>query len=439
MRHPIRLPYGSSLIRVALLAGYLVGLLCGVTSCATFVRSPAEQPGGAAIATPSLATQCEPNFQEAPGWHGGDAAYSVRLPGDGAPRTLWLFGDSFVDRPRKPGQRSFPFIHNSVGISRCEDGGLWSFEPYWQAAGTPSPSAFFRPSPNAEWVKKASRHTDESPYYWLFSGFVIDDALYVGLLRVVSAPPRGPLRLPFRLAGMDLAQIANPTAPPSEWEIEILRLSDDETLLPGAAFVVNDDYVYAFSFFDRDDGHAPRGLTRFSAKALREDPTSVANTFETLDRDGNWAGGILPERAKILFPGDATEMSVHHDSHQGRWLAVDASPLPANGPKGLGNSIRLRHAKHLTGPWSDPIPIYTIPETIPNSKGEVDPNLACYAAKAHPHLSNPGELVVTYVCNLFARKEGEEWQTLRRLAASPALYQPKAVHIVIPPLDDPAP
>jgi hypothetical protein len=267
----------------------------------------------------------------------------------------------------------------------------------------------------------------------------VDDILYVGLLRIVPDQPRGPLLLPFRLAGMDLAEITNPTEPPSRWEIAIHALSENETLFPAAAFVVQNDHVYAFSFFDRGDGHAPRALTRFPLKALREDSANIADTAETLDRDGNWISGIHSERAKILIEEDATEMSVHHDRRLGRWLAVDASSLPANGPEGTGNVIQLRHAEHLTGPWSAPIPLYTIPETIPNSAGEVDPSLACYAAKAHPELSAPDELLVTYVCSLFAREPGEEWTTLRRLAASPNLYRPQVVRVRIPALDQNAP
>ncbi|MBW2293075.1 MAG: hypothetical protein JRG94_12310, partial [Deltaproteobacteria bacterium] len=76
-------------------------------------------------------------------------------------------------------------------------------------------------------------------------------------------------------------------------------------------------------------------------------------------------------------------------------------------------------------------------ETISNSSGKIDENLFCYAGKAHPQFSLPGELLVTYVCNLYARNATEANPILRRLRGSPDLYRPRAVTVDLPPIEPP--
>jgi hypothetical protein len=47
----------------------------------------------------------------------------------------------------------------------------------------------------------------------------------------------------------------------------------------------------------------------------------------------------------------------------------------------------------------------------------------------------PGELLVTYVCNLYARNAAEANPILRRLRDSPDLYRPRAVMVDLPPIE----
>ena len=378
---------------------------------------------------------CIPRFPDAAGWFGGDAAYSVPLAneksGRGDPTSLWLFGDSFVERPEAAEGRVYPVVHNTIGLSVCGSGGKWTLKTIWRGRGEASPSAFFMPDPNAEWVREAFTESGRVPYYWLFDGFVAHDTLFVGLLRVVHSEPRGAFNLPFRLAGMDLARIENPHDPPERWRIQLSSLSDDPVAFPGSSFVVAEDHLYAFAFYDRGDGRSPRALTRLPLHQLRRWQPDLSGYLETLVPGRHWEDGFQPDRATILMADDATEMSVHFDPSIERWLAVYTTPRAPN-LHADPSTILIRSAPALEGPWSQPSILYTIPETVPDANGQIDPNLFCYAAKAHPQFAPPGSLLVTYVCNLFARNESEIVPILERLAKSPKLYRAKAVSLPIP-------
>jgi hypothetical protein len=370
--------------------------------------------------------ECRPRFPDQKGWFGGDAAYSVAF-GDGR-RSLWLFGDSFVARPESPNERSYPFVHNSIAISRCEPGGLWILDPFWRQGPDGEPDAFFEPDAGADWVQRTTAKGG-SAYYWPFGGFFAHDALFVGLLRVVSSTPRGPFNLPFRLVGMDLARVENPRDAPSDWRIRISTLSTSAVAFPGSAFALTPSHLYAFAFFDRGDGHAPRMLTRLDLANLLEWRPDLSDRLETWTADDAWAPGFHPERAEILMDDDSTEMSVQFDPVSESWLAVygiadrdDASP----------DQVWLRRAAELTGPWSAPEPLFTIPETVPDPEEPPDPNLFCYAGKAHPQFSPADGLLVTYVCNLFARDPAEVAEVLERLRRRSDLYRPRAVTTGIP-------
>ena len=92
----------------------------------------------------------------------------------------------------------------------------------------------------------------------------------------------------------------------------------------------------------------------------------------------------------------------------------------------------MRLTPTVLGPWSERMPLFTIPETMPDRSGEIDENVFCYAGKAHPQFAPEGQLLVTYVCNLFARSPQEVPAVLERLRETPSLYRPKIVPIELP-------
>ncbi len=355
-----------------------------------------------------------PQFPYSEGWLGGDAAYSIPL---GAGRSVWLFGDTFVGDPLQATRKGSTFIHNSIAISQCTASGDWQIDYAWGHSDDGSARAFF------------DRNQSDG-FWWLFDGFTHAGRLYIGLLNVEHGAPRGPLNLPFHYTGMSLARVDNPTDPPEQWSIEVLPLTSDRRAFPGSSMVVDEPYVYLFAFIDLDATRFPRMLSRIPLAALDVDEPRPDTAIEFLDRDGSWQAGFDPERARILMDDNASEMSVRYEPEIARWLAVynypDVTDPSSEGPP--SDDVYARTAESLEGPWSPPQSIFEIPELDVSAVGR-DPNTFCYAAKAHPQFAEPGEILLTYVCNLFTPTGESDWEVMERLLGEMRLYRPRAVSL----------
>jgi hypothetical protein len=376
-------------------------VIFATTSCSTF--------------GPTSAVPCTPHFPYAEGWLGADGGYSIPLA-DG--RSVWLFSDTFVGVPGQPSRENSEMIHNSIGLSRCADNGRWNIDYAWGQSDRGEPAAFFH-------------QNDATGYWWLFDGFEHRGALYVGLLRIEPSEPRGPLALPFRNTGLDLARIANYDENPEQWQYEVLPLTDREIALPGSALVVDDGFLYLFSFFGRDDANRNRILARLPLSALAENNPGAS--LETWAVDRRWIAGFKPKEARVIMDDNATEMSVRYFDAINAWVAVysdlDAA-MPKSGAATM-SQIRLRTAPRLEGPWSKSRSIYRIPELEGNYAERIDPNVFCYAAKEHPQYATEDRLILTYVCNLMTRSSDDPWDILKRLATQMDLYRPQVVAVPV--------
>lgn len=434
-------------------AGVAILLLVAAAGCG---RAPIPRAADAPTVAPDAAARagdepgqgsqagCLPRFPDTDGWLGGDAAWSVALPPPREHTSLWLFGDSFVARPAQGPGRRYPLVPNTIALARCPAPGAWSFAPSWDRSEPDAPRAFFRPDPTALWVERVRRETGRAPWYWPFDGFVVDGRVYVGLLRVAAAPPRGPFRLPFRILGMDLARIRNADDPPARWRIERVPLAGAGRAFPASAFVVEGDWLYAFGFHEGGDGPGPRIVGRLPLARLAAWPADLREAWQTLAADGRWRAGWRPAEALALMEDDATEMSVHWDAASARWLAVYATPGSdvADGPP---DHVWIRSAPRLAGPWSARQSLHVIPGSRPDRATSASASASasppetgdpvgrfCYAAKAHPQYERPGRLLVTWVCSLFAPDAQAVGPVLERLAATPGLYRARAVSLPVP-------
>jgi len=364
------------------------------------------------------AASCWPAFPYRDGWLGGDAAYSVVLSES---ETLWLFGDSFVGKPGQSDRQGSSFIHNSVGVSRCQPGGQWEIQYAWGESPDGKPHAFLeRPLPDTWW--------------WLFDGFVHDGRLYLGLLEVERAPPSGPLGMPFKFTGVQLGRIANPHDDVKDWRMEEVSLSSEPGALPAAAMLVHGPHVYLFSFLARSDGSFPRGLARLPLAALDGSPDDLSGALEYLARDGSWKRGLDPADSLVLMDDTATEMSVRFHPGVGRWLALYNYPdVGAEFPRvAPSDAVWIRTAERLEGPWSERQLLFRIPELSPDYAGGHDPNTGCYAAKEYPRPGSDRRVTFTYVCNLFTGPGQDPNAILGRLLLDMGLYRPIPVAVDLP-------
>jgi hypothetical protein len=399
--------------------------------CVSEFRRLDEIPSTATKSFAGRQSECRPQFPDHNGWYGADAAYSVPLPIGEERSSLWLFGDSFVRPPNGPQGRAYPFVHNSIGISHCNPGGNWSLDTFWRLDERGTPRAFFEPDSDEDWVRQATQRTGTRPYYWPLDGFVLNDALFVGLLRVVHSEPRGAFNLPFQLVGVDLARISNYQDAPEDWRIQISILSNDVLGFPGSAFVATGSHLLAFAFLDGEGGRTSRMLSRLDLEALARWQPDLSGSLEYLAADSKWKPGFDPRDAKILMDDDASEMSVHFDAETNNWVAVYSDLARHSGTRSP-TDIRIRTSPTLEGPWSKPGKLISIPETISKHPQNIDENLFCYAGKAHPQFSIPGELLVTYVCNFFAKDPTETLMILEKLRTRVDLYRPRALPVTMP-------
>ena len=70
------------------------------------------------------------------------------------------------------------------------------------------------------------------------------------------------------------------------------------------------------------------------------------------------------------------------------------------GPDFLSNAIHARCAESITGPWSNQLVIYNVPELIPGETNYNRTNFS-YGAREHPAFVNAvkSETIITYDCN----------------------------------------
>jgi hypothetical protein len=327
-----------------------------------------------------------------------------------------LFGDTFVGSPDQPDRNGSSLVHNSIGISRCDADRRFEVAYFWNRSSGDGASRGFIPG------------DDSKHFYWLFDGFVFEGELFLGLLEVSAAEPRGPLNLPFRFSGMKLARIDHPEDDPRTWQPELSRLTGRSDAFSGA-MVIHEDHLYLFAFIDRDAAQHPRFLARLPAAALRDPAPSLADDIETLQRDGSWQPGFDPDRAKILMDDNATEMSVHFDAARSKWVALYSHPNASGGfpADPFADAILSRTADRLEGPWSAPRVVHRVAELAVARGARHDRATICYGAKAHVQYASDRGAPVTYTCNLYTPDGADPYRVLARLLGRMDLYRPQSV------------
>lgn len=307
-------------------------------------------------------------FRGDPHWRGGDVASSVAL-GEG--RTLWLFGDSWINAAGAGTREGATMVSNSVAVQRGTDPSTASITFYWGRAPDGGPAAVI-PDRGGERL-------------WFGSGVRVRDRLVLFLARTIRTR-RG---LGFEHVGPAAFLVDNPDDEPSEWRTRELSMPPDPlgVLLGFAASFQQGDHVYALGTPATQHSH-PIFAARWPTDAVRRGDLSEPEW---------WAGprhGWVPDSSTTprapIFEDAQTELTVHFDTTSRRFLAVHT--------RGFGPAdLVMRAAPSLTGPWSGPRPLFRPPEYY-------RPHIMIYAGKAHPRLTG-ADLVLTYATNTFDWRE----------------------------------
>ena len=303
-------------------------------------------------------------FHQDPHWVGADGAYSIDL---GSDRTLWLFGDTWVDPEGQRSRRGAHMIRNSVAIQRGSDPSNASIEFFWKTTADDVPEAFF------------SR--DDESWFWPGHGARIGDRLILFFNRVVSSDTG----LGFTSAGWNAMLIENPDDEPSVWRTSLLATpSNSLGVIVGFASVLQSrDYLYAFGSQDPMKSH-PIHVARWPL--VQAGKGDVREPEWWGGRDVGWVADSAGSASRPVFDDGQSELTIHLDERSREFVAVQSSGF---GPA----DIVIRTASELTGPWSPMQMVYRPPEYA-------KPNIMIYSAKAHPQLGG-AELVLTYSTNSF--------------------------------------
>lgn len=298
------------------------------------------------------------------GFLGADGAASVSLPGD---RTLWVFGDTIVGTLRN-GKKEGPMVRNSIAIMDAKQG----VEFFWDLSDGIM-GDFFQP-----------QNIEDPAWYWPGTGITIDGTLYLFLSRMDKG--EGPAGFAFRTVGCTLFRVSNPGDTPRAWKIERddLGLGNDHFNVNAACYLEG-DYLYLLGYHD---GPNSKPMERRSILGRIEkaklDGSGVGKTIRFHAGDDKWIAD--PAGATSLFRPGPTETAIHFDAKTRKYYCLTLEPFKEH--------VLLTEAPAITGPWSEPRPIFTIDEVV------ADPDLIhAYTTRIHPMLSKPGTLTFSYVTN----------------------------------------
>jgi hypothetical protein len=151
----------------------------------------------------------------------------------------------------------------------------------------------------------------------------------------------------------------------------------------GAAVLRAGTHVYVYGF--EEGPSRPRRVKRMVLARVPADKLADFAAWRFY-AGGEWKAGA--KELTGLAAGLAAEYSVSYVPTLNKYAAVYTE-------LGLSDRIVGRFADAPEGPWSEPVLLYRCPEM------KRDKRVFTYAAKAHPHLSGEGELVVSYCANSF--------------------------------------
>jgi sialate O-acetylesterase len=354
--------------------------------------------------TVTTAPEWDQLFIRNSGWFGGDGIFSIPMNGvdsiGAANKTLLVFSDTMLGEIQngtlQPGSQ---MINNSVAIMDCTLPEDTCIKFYWKKGDTAKAASVFVPTtPRAQ----------KGEYYWLGDGFVnkaVGNTTYVFAYRIQNTTEG----MGFKETGNALLIIPPGSKPPftnhRQKDTPFYFSSDNisGTGSFGAGILVNDQssgalhpdgYVYVYGV---------RGIGK-DVLVARVKPAQFENFSSWRFWDGKtWTADM--QKAAAIANKASNEMSVT-PLPDGRYVMVFQVD-------GMGGSVCMRIGSSPYGPFGPIIKLYDCPET--------KEGFYTYNAKAHPNLSQPGELLISYNVNAM--------DFFNVIKTSPNLYRPRFIKV----------
>ncbi|MEM6782369.1 MAG: hypothetical protein AAF624_01355 [Bacteroidota bacterium] len=398
------------MLRATLLPAFTLLLAALVLAgCDSAVDAPEVAPAPDAFArgfTVEEAPDWTALFQRTSGWTGADGIFSIPLSGnddygtaDGQ-NTLFLFSDTFIGDVNPDGSRSNArLVNNTIAQLRGGDPDPSAIQFYWPG-GRSNPAAVFTPQ-----IPGAS----PDDWYWLGDGFAAQDGTVYTLPLRVRRVADGPFG--FDVVGVSLISLPPRSRPPFPTQrqaaLPFFREPEGDRgqILMNAGVFVNtawagapepDGFVYVY-------GVEEVPFNKYLLVARVPD-----GAFEDFSQwrfyDGQtWTADF--GRIARLTDRVSNELSV--------------TPIPSGGyavvfqKDTIGGEVAARTTPSLVGPFGTVIDVYRVPEAD-------DARAFTYNAKAHPHLSDPGTLLISYNVNATDLFQG---------LGDESLYRPRFIRV----------
>ncbi len=338
------------------------------------------------------------------GWAGADGIFSMPFNGaDNVPnhtRTLLMFGDTFIGS-RIPGtdKRSDDtvMINNSGCILKEGTADPDQAEFLYQKMEDGTPASLICPDVKALGIE------NEAPFFWGQDSMILHGRYYAFPL-IVREDPQGVEGYQFAVEGTAFL-----SAPVENGEILwekmeqsrsplVYRDKDGGELVFGAAIFLNtveakapdpDGYLYIY-------GYKAEWIEK-NLYVARIQATDFPRWEKMEYYDGtDWSPEIA--KAACLCRNVSCEMSFSPyfgKLYEGKYILVFTEYT--NSP-----IVSCRIADSPVGPFSEIIQLYHCPEP------ELGYSIYTYNAKAHPNLSEPGRLLVSYNTNACSMEANQE-------------------------------
>jgi hypothetical protein len=353
--------------------------------------------------TEEEATDWTALFYRTSGWFGADGIFAKPLNGkdnetaDSNTETMLIFSDTMIgeiaDNKLQPGQ---VMVNNTVAYMKGSQPEADNISFHWAKNGAGKPTSLFSP-------KMAS--AEKGDYYWLGDGFLnteLDNTIYIFAYRMRNLDKSEDWS--FKEMGTNLIAIPAGSIPPFKDQRQIetpLRFEDGGF---GAGIYVNtekagapdpDGFVYTY-------GVKGKEKNLMVARVL---PKEFENFTSWRFWDGkDWNADM--EKVTSVTQNVSNELSVSA-LPDGRYALV----FTVNGVNPI---VGLRLGLTPYGPFGPVINIW-------ESQEMQQKNYITYNAKAHPNLSAPGELLISYNVNAF--------DFSNEIQANPTLYRPRFIKL----------
>lgn len=362
-------------------------LFCFIMSCASREAQTSEEPVTEKPFHFEYSTEAAPEwtnlFYRKSGWFAADGVFSIPLTGVDKPgneeneRTLLIFSDTYIgeveDNKPLPGNK---MVNNTIAYIDGIEPDPENITFHYKQGPDGEPQTFFVPD---------NENSKQGQYYWLGDGFInkeMEGQLHLFAYHVAKT---GPNVFDFDVSNVSLLAVPAPSSPPFEgyqqlttpFHIEHKNLGTGDL---GAGVLVNTEWAGA----PNPDGYVYVYGVLGDEKSLVAARTKPAE-FEDFEKWRFWNGkDWSPEINEVaeITNSVSNELSVT-PLKDGRYLLIFQV-------MGISDKVGLRVGTSPVGPFGPVNEIWTVPEY------NEPPGILPYNAKAHPNLSKPGELLISY-------------------------------------------